>query len=192
MTGEVLLFACVILVGLFALQHSGTHRVAFAFAPIVLIWLVSIFSIGLYNIIHWNPKIVSAISPHYIIKFFKETGTDGWISLGGVLLSITGTWTLLPMNLYLVFLLWFWRFVFFFLLSVGIFKLFSQKRPRSYSPVAMNRRKQISALEMCHTDFWAFWCRYWSHVCRSWPFHCLVNKGRSILDLYSSSGYFKY
>lgn len=89
--GEVLLFACVILVGLFALQHSGTHRVAFAFAPIVLVWLVSIFSIGLYNIIHWNPKIVSAISPHYIIKFFKETGKDGWISLGGVLLSITGT-----------------------------------------------------------------------------------------------------
>lgn len=89
--GEVLLIACVILVGLFALQHVGTHRLAFAFAPIVLIWLVSIFSIGLYNIIHWNPKIVSAISPHYIITFFKETGTDGWISLGGVLLSITGT-----------------------------------------------------------------------------------------------------
>ncbi|KAL8134477.1 hypothetical protein AgCh_009486 [Apium graveolens] len=35
--------------------------------------------------------IVSAISPHYIITFFKETGTDGWISLGGILLSITGT-----------------------------------------------------------------------------------------------------
>lgn len=89
--GEVLLIACVILVGLFALQHAGTHRLAFAFAPIVLIWLVSIFSIGLYNIIHWNPKIVSAISPHYIITFFKVTGTDGWISLGGILLSITGT-----------------------------------------------------------------------------------------------------
>ncbi|KAL8134476.1 hypothetical protein AgCh_009486 [Apium graveolens] len=89
--GEVLLIACVILVSLFALQHAGTHRLAFAFAPIVLIWLVSIFSIGLYNIIHWNPKIVSAISPHYIITFFKETGTDGWISLGGILLSITGT-----------------------------------------------------------------------------------------------------
>ncbi|WOG97135.1 hypothetical protein DCAR_0416474 [Daucus carota subsp. sativus] len=89
--GQVLVIACVVLVGLFALQHVGTHRLAFAFAPIVLIWLVSIFSIGLYNIIHWNPKIVSAISPHYIITFFKETGTEGWISLGGILLSITGT-----------------------------------------------------------------------------------------------------
>ncbi|KAK9272065.1 hypothetical protein L1049_002434 [Liquidambar formosana] len=89
--GEILLLACVILVGLFALQHCGTHRVAFLFAPIVIIWLISIFSIGLYNIIHWNPKIVRAISPYYIIKFFSETGKDGWISLGGILLCITGT-----------------------------------------------------------------------------------------------------
>ncbi|GLT68739.1 hypothetical protein SLA2020_409440 [Shorea laevis] len=89
--GEILLLACVILVGLFALQHCGTHRVAFMFAPVVIIWLLSIFSIGLYNTIHWNPKIVRAISPVYIIKFFRETGKEGWISLGGILLSITGT-----------------------------------------------------------------------------------------------------
>ncbi|XP_030539497.1 potassium transporter 4 [Rhodamnia argentea] len=89
--GELLLLACVILVGLFALQHFGTHRVAFMFAPIVIIWLISIFSIGVYNTIHWNPSIIRAISPYYIIKFFSETGKDGWISLGGILLSITGT-----------------------------------------------------------------------------------------------------
>lgn len=34
---------------------------------------------------------MSALSPYYIIKFFKETGKDGWVSLGGVLLSIAGT-----------------------------------------------------------------------------------------------------
>ncbi|XP_030482569.1 potassium transporter 4 [Cannabis sativa] len=89
--GELLLIACCILVGLFALQHCGTHKVAFLFAPIVIIWLLSIFSVGLYNTIHWNPKVVYALSPHYIVKFFNETGTDGWISLGGVLLATTGT-----------------------------------------------------------------------------------------------------
>ncbi|XP_022989579.1 potassium transporter 4-like [Cucurbita maxima] len=89
--GTLLLIACVILVGLFALQHCGTHKVAFMFAPIVIIWLLSIFSIGLYNIIHWNPSIVHAISPHYVIKFLRVTGKDGWLSLGGVLLAITGT-----------------------------------------------------------------------------------------------------
>lgn len=88
--GSVLLLACVLLIGLFALQHTGTQRVAIVFAPIVIIWLLSIFGIGLYNIIHWNPKIIYALSPHYIITFFRHTGKDGWLALGGVLLSITG------------------------------------------------------------------------------------------------------
>ncbi|KAK4345297.1 hypothetical protein RND71_035473 [Anisodus tanguticus] len=89
--GEVLVLSWLILVGLFALQHAGTHRVGFLFAPIVIIWLISIFVIGLYNIIFWNPKIVYALSPYYIIKFFRETRKHGWISLGGVLLSVAGT-----------------------------------------------------------------------------------------------------
>ncbi|CAL9751896.1 unnamed protein product [Musa acuminata subsp. burmannicoides] len=89
--GEVVLVACLVLVGLFSLQHRGTQRVAFMFAPIVIIWLLCIGVIGLYNTIHWNPKIYHALSPLYVIKFFQQTGKDGWISLGGVLLSITGT-----------------------------------------------------------------------------------------------------
>ncbi|KAH1206609.1 Potassium transporter 4 [Glycine max] len=87
---EVVLIACVILVGLFALQHYGTHKVAFVFAPVVIIWLAAIFSIGLYNIIYWNPKIFHAISPLYLIKFFIKNAKEGWISLGGMLLCITG------------------------------------------------------------------------------------------------------
>ncbi|CAA0839321.1 Potassium transporter 4 [Striga hermonthica] len=89
--GAVQLVSCAILVGLFALQHCGTHKVGVLFAPVVILWLVSIFSIGVYNIIRWNPNVLVAISPHYIVKFFSRTGKDGWISLGGVLLSITGT-----------------------------------------------------------------------------------------------------
>ncbi|KAJ1692430.1 hypothetical protein LUZ63_009128 [Rhynchospora breviuscula] len=88
---EVVIISCGILVGLFALQHRGTHRLAFLFAPIVLIWLLCIAVIGVYNTIYWNRRIYWALSPHYIIRFFKQTGKDGWIALGGVLLSITGT-----------------------------------------------------------------------------------------------------
>lgn len=80
----------MILVGLFALQHCGTNKVAFLFAPVVVLWLISILAVGLFNVIYWNPKVVTALSPHYILKFFRETGKDGWISLGGVLLAITG------------------------------------------------------------------------------------------------------
>ncbi|ERN06335.1 hypothetical protein AMTRI_Chr06g169810 [Amborella trichopoda] len=88
---EMVIIACVVLIGLFALQHFGTHRVGFMFAPIVIIWLFCISAIGIYNIIYWNPKIYHALSPYYVYKFFKETGKEGWISLGGVLLCITGT-----------------------------------------------------------------------------------------------------
>ncbi|XP_077223599.1 potassium transporter 7-like [Tasmannia lanceolata] len=89
--GGVLIIACTVLIGLFALQHFGTHRVAFMFAPIVIIWLLCIATIGIYNIVLWNPRIYHALSPYYIYKFFKDTGKDGWISLGGILLCITGS-----------------------------------------------------------------------------------------------------
>lgn len=88
---SVVLLSCVVLVGLFSLQHRGTQKVAFMFAPIVIIWLFCIGGIGLYNIVHWNPRIYQALSPYYIIKFFRTTGTDGWIALGGILLSMTGS-----------------------------------------------------------------------------------------------------
>ncbi|KAH0465012.1 hypothetical protein IEQ34_005115 [Dendrobium chrysotoxum] len=83
--------ACVILICLFALQHFGTHRVGFLFAPIVITWLFSISMIGIYNIIHWNPKIYQALSPYYMYKFLKKTQKGGWMSLGGILLCITGS-----------------------------------------------------------------------------------------------------
>jgi len=83
--------ACLILVGLFALQHYGTHRVGFMFAPIVLTWLLCISAIGLYNIIHWNPSVYHALSPYYMYNFLKKTQRGGWMSLGGILLCITGS-----------------------------------------------------------------------------------------------------
>uniref|UniRef100_A0ACD5XFB7 Uncharacterized protein n=1 Tax=Avena sativa TaxID=4498 RepID=A0ACD5XFB7_AVESA len=88
---SVVLLSCIVLVGLFSLQHRGTQKVAFMFAPIVIIWLFCIGGIGLYNIVHWNPQIYQALSPYYIVKFFRTTGTDGWIALGGILLSMTGS-----------------------------------------------------------------------------------------------------
>ncbi|KAJ0675141.1 putative potassium transporter [Helianthus annuus] len=75
--------ACIILIALFALQHYGTHRVGHLFAPVIIIWLFSISSIGLYNIIHWNPHIYKALSPVHMYKFLKKTQSGGWKSLGG-------------------------------------------------------------------------------------------------------------
>ncbi|KAH7428231.1 hypothetical protein KP509_10G082200 [Ceratopteris richardii] len=86
----LLLLACVILMGLFALQHYGTRNVGFMFAPIVIAWLFSISSIGIYNIFRWNRDVIKALSPYYMYNFLRKTGKEGWISLGGVVLCITG------------------------------------------------------------------------------------------------------
>lgn len=82
---------CFILVCLFALQHYGTHRVGFLFAPVVLAWLLCLSALGLYNIVHWNPHVYQALSPYYMFKFLKKTKKNGWMSLGGILLCITGS-----------------------------------------------------------------------------------------------------
>lgn len=82
--------SCFILLVLFGLQHIGTRRVSSLFAPVILAWLVCNASIGVYNLIKWNPDILRALSPYYMYYFFKMDGKEGWIALGGVLLSITG------------------------------------------------------------------------------------------------------
>ncbi|CAN6325292.1 unnamed protein product [Urochloa humidicola] len=87
----VIPITCVILAFLFALQHYGTHRVGFLFAPIVLAWLFCMSAVGLYNIIHWNPQVYQALNPYYMFKFLKKTRKYGWMSLGGILLCMTGS-----------------------------------------------------------------------------------------------------
>ncbi|XP_027347462.1 potassium transporter 6-like isoform X2 [Abrus precatorius] len=83
--------ACIILIGLFALQHYGTHRVGFLFAPIICTWLFSISAIGIYNIFYWNPHVYQALSPYYVFQFLRKTQRGGWMALGGILLCITGS-----------------------------------------------------------------------------------------------------
>ncbi|KAI3987019.1 hypothetical protein MKX01_039954 [Papaver californicum] len=83
--------ACFILVCLFALQHYGTHRVGFLFAPAVITWLLCISGVGLYNIFYWNPQVYKALSPYYMYIFLKKSQRGRWMSLGGILLCIRGS-----------------------------------------------------------------------------------------------------
>ncbi|KAL0910808.1 hypothetical protein M5K25_018897 [Dendrobium thyrsiflorum] len=82
---------CFVIICLFALQHFGTHQVGFLFAPVVLAWLLGISALGIYNIVHWNPHVYQALSPYYMLRFLKKTKKGGWMSLGGILLCITGS-----------------------------------------------------------------------------------------------------
>ncbi|KAF3961181.1 hypothetical protein ACB098_07G044700 [Castanea mollissima] len=87
----VVIIAVIILVGLFSMQHYGTDRVGWLFAPIVLLWFLLIGGIGIFNIWKYESSVLKAFSPVHIFRYFKRRGRDGWTSLGGILLSITGT-----------------------------------------------------------------------------------------------------
>ncbi|RIA04014.1 hypothetical protein BRARA_K01786 [Brassica rapa] len=83
MSSDIAVFvSVVILIGLFSMQHYGTDKVGWLFAPIVLIWFLFIGATGIYNICKHDPSVLKAFSPTYIYLYFKRRGQDGWISLG--------------------------------------------------------------------------------------------------------------
>ncbi len=78
-----------ILVGLFAVQRSGTARVASAFGPVMVIWFSSLAVMGLYHITD-DPSVLAAINPWYALQFLLDHGTTGLVTLGAVFLAVTG------------------------------------------------------------------------------------------------------
>ncbi|KAI9401020.1 hypothetical protein POPTR_001G069650v4 [Populus trichocarpa] len=80
-----------ILIVLFSVQRLGTDKVGFAFAPVILLWFSFITGIGLYNLFKYEIGVLRAFNPKYMIDYFKRNGKQGWISLGGIVLCITGT-----------------------------------------------------------------------------------------------------
>lgn len=79
-----------ILVCLFMVQRFGTGKVGYSFAPIICVWFAMIGGIGVYNFIKFDPTVIKALNPKYIVDYFKRNKKDAWISLGGTVLAITG------------------------------------------------------------------------------------------------------
>lgn len=80
-----------ILIFLFMIQRFGTDKVGYSFAPILCVWFLFIGVIGMYNLIRYDPTVIKAINPQYIVCYFIRNKKEAWISLGGVILCITGT-----------------------------------------------------------------------------------------------------
>lgn len=92
-TDIVVLVAVIILIGVFSMQHFGTDKVGWLFAPIVLIWFILIGSVGALNIHKYGSSVLRAYNPVYIYRYFRRNGNSSntWTVLGGIMLSITGT-----------------------------------------------------------------------------------------------------
>ncbi|KAF8631980.1 hypothetical protein AX15_002091 [Amanita polypyramis BW_CC] len=75
------------LVALFLLQQFGTSRISFLFAPISLLWFVSIAIIGVINIVSY-PGILRAFDPSRAVLMFIRT--KNYDILTGIILALTG------------------------------------------------------------------------------------------------------
>ncbi|KAL3517464.1 hypothetical protein ACH5RR_020053 [Cinchona calisaya] len=89
--GRIVWVSVAILVGLFTFQRFGTDKVGYTFAPVIFIWFAFIAGIGVFNFVKYDPTVVKAINPAYIIDYFRRNKKDAWISLGGIVLATTGT-----------------------------------------------------------------------------------------------------
>ncbi|XP_021723604.1 potassium transporter 5-like [Chenopodium quinoa] len=87
----VVWMSIVILIFLFMMQRFGTDKVGYSFAPILTLWFIFNGVVGIYNFIKHDPLVIRAVNPWEFIQYFKRNGKDGWSSLGGIILCITGT-----------------------------------------------------------------------------------------------------
>jgi len=79
----------VILVGLFAMQSRGTAQIGRLFGPVMALWFVVLAVFGLISILK-APGILAAVSPWYAVELFKHEPWTAFVSLGSVVLAVTG------------------------------------------------------------------------------------------------------
>jgi KUP system potassium uptake protein len=80
---------CVILLGLFAIQHRGTEGIGRFFGPVMVVWFVTIGALGAWHLFK-NPAVLWAIDPRHAVHFFEEHKFHGFKVLGAVVLAVTG------------------------------------------------------------------------------------------------------
>ncbi|WP_375765000.1 potassium transporter Kup [Archangium gephyra] len=79
----------VILVGLFVMQSHGTGSVGKIFGPMMLLWFITIGTLGARSILEL-PEVLRAVWPGYAVSFFLHNGLHGFLLLAVVILVITG------------------------------------------------------------------------------------------------------
>jgi len=79
----------VVLIGLFLVQKRGTAGIGAVFGPIMLVWFAVLAISGLTNIFV-APGILRALDPLSGLNFLQEHGWVAFVSLGAVVLALTG------------------------------------------------------------------------------------------------------
>ena len=82
--------ALLILVVLFAIQKRGTGSVGALFGPICALWFLVLALLGATQL-YANPEVLWALSPTWAIGFVVANPLVTFLSLGAVVLAVTGT-----------------------------------------------------------------------------------------------------
>ena len=85
----VIPLSLVILVILFLIQRHGTASVGRLFGPIMIVWFLTLATLGLHGVFH-HPDVLQAIHPRWAIAFLYADPVLSFFSLGAVVLVITG------------------------------------------------------------------------------------------------------
>ena len=85
----VLPIALAVIAMLFYVQRKGTQHIGAFFGPVMLLWFGSLAAAGVYQIMQ-NPDILRAINPYHGLYFATHHGWMGFVSLGAVVLAVTG------------------------------------------------------------------------------------------------------
>jgi len=79
----------IITLALFAIQHRGTDLVGRFFGPVMLAFFIAIAVLGIANVAD-RPAVLAAASPTYAFAMIGEDPLRAFLTLGTVVLTITG------------------------------------------------------------------------------------------------------
>jgi len=86
----VIPLAIGILVGLFAIQSHGTARVGLLFAPIMLVYFLTLAVLGVSHIMSHPAVLYEMFNPWNAMEFFLDEPLPAFIAMGSVVLAVTG------------------------------------------------------------------------------------------------------
>ncbi|HUE78597.1 MAG TPA: potassium transporter Kup [Sphingomicrobium sp.] len=86
----VIPIAIALLVGLFALQSRGTAIVGRLFAPVMLLYFTTLAVLGVTHIADHPAILLATINPLNAIHFFALEPVRAFVSMGSVVLAVTG------------------------------------------------------------------------------------------------------
>jgi len=89
LTDYILPLGIIILSLLFYIQKSGSGLIGAYFGPIMIVWFLTIGILGAHSLLE-APRILMAFNPYYAIYFMWSNGIVALITMGGIILVVTG------------------------------------------------------------------------------------------------------